>query len=122
MSKIVRIVEKKDKTIALINAVLYEGEDPKKKLDKLMNSSKLKDYLGYFDTTLDKLPGISTVDKWRMKSDKKGVKIDNTIITPKEKQKLIMEKLKIEYNKSDEDLDVIKILRLRRQLEIKNEF
>jgi hypothetical protein len=55
-------------------------------------------------------------DKWRMSSDKKGVKIDNSVVTETEKRKAIEDELETELAKDKSNFDVKKAMNLQHKL------
>lgn len=55
-------------------------------------------------------------DKWRRDGTKKKIKIDNSVVTRPDRQKTIEKEIETEHGKSDEEMDVKKLIRLERQL------
>ena len=75
----------------------------------------------HYDTTKDKLPGDrSKRDKWKMKADKKGLKIDESVITQQEKHQAVVGELTIEMGKPQGQINVEKVLKLQEKIRTKN--
>ena len=122
-----RVVENTLGSVSVINADMDQKKDDESE-NKFLNRffkktmDKCPRYKGqpFFDTTTDKLPDDSKRDKWRMKSDKKGIKVDSLVITINEKIQAILDEIEVEKAMPEGKMNVEKVVRLQEKIKTKD--